>query len=114
MVSRPEPGSEATTAAQYEQEQIREWGTYVAVVPIDYYGVRAFNAGDPVPVSAVDGDSGWVFDDLVRRVGDDSPVFAGSATVVPPEPPTIDPAAVAAPAASTPTPTAAQPADQEA
>jgi hypothetical protein len=104
MVKRPEPGDAAVTASQYEQEQLREWTTYVAIVPIDYYGVRAYNTGDPVPASAVDGDAAWVFDDLVARVGDDAPAYADSATVVPPEPPTVDPAAVAAPAASTPTP----------
>lgn len=105
MVKRPEPGDAAgvTTASQYEAEQLREWTTYAAKVPIDYYGTRAYNAGDPVPVSAVDGPDAWVFDDLVRRIGDDAPAFDGSATVVDPAPPTVDPAAVAAPAASTPT-----------
>lgn len=30
-----------------------EYGTYVALGPIDIDGARAFNAGDPVPVSHV-------------------------------------------------------------
>jgi hypothetical protein len=120
MVQRPDPGDEqagVTTADQYAAAQLREWNTYVAVVPIDYYGVRAYNAGDPVPVSAVDGDDAWVYDDLVRRVGEGSPAFAESATVVDPAPPTVDPTTVGAPPVSSPTPPTTDtpaPADQEA
>lgn len=38
---------------EYRKAQEAEWGTYVATVPIDIHGGRAFNAGDPVPVSHV-------------------------------------------------------------
>jgi hypothetical protein len=41
-----------------EQElakQESEWGTYVAAAPIFIGGARAFNEGDPVPVSHVTG-----------------------------------------------------------
>ena len=105
MVKRPDPsdGGAVTTATQYEQEQLREWTTYRAVAAIDYYGVRAYNAGDPVPVSAVEGDSAWVYDDLVRRT-DEAPAYADSGTVVPPEQPTVDPSTVGAPPVSSPTP----------
>jgi hypothetical protein len=89
------------TADQYETEQQAEWSKYTAKVPIDFYGVRAYNPGDPVPASAVDGDAAWIPPELV----DTSAAYQGSQTVPPPEPPTIDPTAVAAPAASTPTPT---------
>src|SRR5690349_5929699 len=94
------------TADDLEAAQVKEYGTYVATVPIDFYGERAFNTGDPVPVSAVEGPAGWVDPSFVAKTsgkrGTDA--FTGSATVPPPEPPTIDPATVAAPAASTPTP----------
>ena len=33
--------------------QATEYGTYVAVSPIDVDGVRAYNTGDPVPLSNV-------------------------------------------------------------
>lgn len=35
-------------------KQAKEYGTYVAVEPIDVDGARAYNAGDPVPVSNVE------------------------------------------------------------
>jgi hypothetical protein len=90
-----------TTADDLEQQQKQEWSTYVAKVAIDFYGVRAFNPGDPVPASAVDGADGWVSPDYVDKR---ATPFEGSPTVVPPEAPAIDPATVAAPASSTPTP----------
>lgn len=34
--------------------QAKEYGTYVALGPIDIGGVRAFNKGDAVPVGHVD------------------------------------------------------------
>lgn len=55
-----------TTAAQYAEALGAEWGTYVAAGPIDINGVRAFNAGDPVPVSHV--ERGVVRDDQVSKV----------------------------------------------
>lgn len=45
--------SEPTTVAELKAAQQEEYGTYVAAVPIFINGVRAFNAGDPVPVSHV-------------------------------------------------------------
>lgn len=95
--------SEPTTAEQYAAAQAAEWTTYVATTAIDFYGVRAYNAGDPVPVSAVDGDSGWVPEKAVRKITDDQPAFAESATVVEPTAPTINPSSMPAPAAATPT-----------
>jgi hypothetical protein len=41
------------TAEQYRELQGAEYGTYVASVEIDINGARAFNVGDPVPVSHV-------------------------------------------------------------
>lgn len=107
MTTRQRQSSSDTsspTADQYENEQVREWNTYRARVAIDYYGTRAYNVGDPVPVSAVDGDSAWINPEYVESIGDDAPAFEGSTTVVDPAPPTIDPTSVAAPAAATPTP----------
>lgn len=46
--------SEPTTVAELKAAQVAEYGTYVAVHPIFINGVRAFNAGDPVPASHVD------------------------------------------------------------
>jgi hypothetical protein len=88
------------TADQYETEQAAEYGKYTAIVPIDYFGLRAFNVGDPVPASSVDGDDAWVPKDFVATSG----AYQGSQTVPPPEPPAIDPTTVAAPAVSSPTP----------
>jgi hypothetical protein len=96
-----------TTAEEYAQQQAEEWTTYVARVPIDYYGARAYGKGDPVPASAVgdDPDAGrWVPEHLVDRIGGDTTAFAGSPTVVDPTPPTVDPTPLAAPVAGTPTP----------
>lgn len=45
----------ANTVEDYLKAQQAEWGTYVAVVPIFVNGARAFNAGDAVPVSHVEG-----------------------------------------------------------
>lgn len=90
------------TAAEYAQAQLEEWTKYVAKVPIDYYGVRAYNVGDPVAASAVGDDPAagrWVRPDFVTETG--TP-FEGSGTVVSPEPPTINPTSVAAPAVSSP------------
>ena len=42
------------TAEELREAQAKEYGTYVALGPIDINGVRAFNEGDAVPVSHVD------------------------------------------------------------
>ncbi len=47
------PASPATVEDQ-AQAQAAEYGKYVATVAIDIHGARAFNPGDPVPVSHVD------------------------------------------------------------
>ena len=44
---------ELTPEEEYRQAQAAEYGTYVAARPIDIRGARAFNEGDPVPVSHV-------------------------------------------------------------
>lgn len=41
------------TVEEYKAAQQAEWGQYVAAEAIDIGGARAFNAGDPVPVSHV-------------------------------------------------------------
>ena len=53
------------TAAEYRDAQRAEYGTYVAVVPIDINGARAFNVGDAVPVSHV--ERGVVSDQEVAK-----------------------------------------------
>lgn len=59
--------AEVMTAAQYREALGAEWGTYVATVPIDIDGVRAFNVGDPVPVSHVERDNAPVRADQVSK-----------------------------------------------
>ena len=49
-MSEPVPQS----VEEYLAAQKAEWGEYVATEAIDINGVRAFNAGDPVPKSHVD------------------------------------------------------------
>ena len=46
--------SEPVTAAQYREEQEREYGQFVAAQAIFIDGARAFNVGDPVPASHVE------------------------------------------------------------
>ena len=53
------------TVEQYSQALRAEWGAYVALVPIFFEGVRAFNAGDPVPASHV--ESGLVSTEQVAK-----------------------------------------------
>lgn len=53
------------TAAQFKEALGAEYGTYVAVVPININGARAFNPGDPVPVSHV--ERGVVEQDQVQK-----------------------------------------------
>lgn len=69
------------TIEDYAKAQEAEYGTYVANGPIFYGGARAFNAGDPVPVSHVDTYK-YLEQGLVRRVDDPAPV-AAAAEVVP-------------------------------
>lgn len=54
------------TAAEFREEQVKEYGTYVAAQAIFIEGARAFNAGDPVPVSHV--ERGVVAADEVKKV----------------------------------------------
>lgn len=50
-MTEPDPFAEARAA----REAIRkEYAAYVALVPIDINGARAFNPGDPVPASHVE------------------------------------------------------------
>jgi hypothetical protein len=42
------------TAAELREATRAEYGQYVAVVPIDIGGARAFNVGDAVPASHVE------------------------------------------------------------
>ncbi len=44
----------AELAAQAQLEAAVEWGTYLALGPINIDGVRAFNPGDRVPKSHVE------------------------------------------------------------
>jgi len=46
--------SSPTTAAEFREALGKEYGEYVAAVPININGARAFNVGDPVPVSHVE------------------------------------------------------------
>jgi hypothetical protein len=55
-----------TTADELEAAIAKEYGTYVATAPIDIGGARAFNAGDPVPVSHI--ERGVVSQDKVAKL----------------------------------------------
>jgi hypothetical protein len=48
------PSPDELLAAELAKQE-SEWGTYVAAAPIFIGGARAFNPGDPVPVSHVTG-----------------------------------------------------------
>jgi hypothetical protein len=56
--SAPAPAAVPLATAEETEarvkEQAAEWGTWVAVAPIDHNGVRAYNPGDPVPSSNVE------------------------------------------------------------
>jgi len=54
------------TVEELREAQRVEYGTYVAVQPIDINGARAFNVGDAVPVGHV--DRGVVISDQVAKV----------------------------------------------
>lgn len=54
------------TAEQHRAAQVVEYGTYVATEVILVNGARAFNAGDPVPVSHV--ERGLVGTEQVARL----------------------------------------------
>lgn len=54
------------TAEQMLEAIRAEYSTYVAVVPIDINGARAFNEGDPVPAGHV--ERGVVVEDQVAKV----------------------------------------------
>lgn len=50
---------------EYRKAQQAEYGQFVANKPIDIRGARAFNVGDPVPASHVEG--GVVSEDDVEK-----------------------------------------------
>jgi hypothetical protein len=52
----------------FRQQQVEEWGTWVAVQQILHNGVLAYNPGDPVPASNVS-KHGYDSNGLVARVG---------------------------------------------
>lgn len=56
----------SATADEHKAAVEAEYGTYVATEPIFIGGARAFNAGDPVPVSHV--DNGVVSASVVAKV----------------------------------------------
>lgn len=56
-----------TEALAHRDAQAKEYGTYIAKEPIDINGARAFNVGDPVPVSHVERDDAPVRQDQVAK-----------------------------------------------
>lgn len=56
----------------FAARQAVEYGTYVATEAIFYNGARAFNPGDPVPVSHVE-QYGYDEQGLVEKVKADKP-----------------------------------------
>lgn len=65
------------TAVQLREALGVEYGTYVAVGPININGARAFNEGDPVPASHV--ERGVVEPDQVKKTS----TAAGRAAATP-------------------------------
>jgi hypothetical protein len=61
-----ETPADPVTAEQRREEQAKEYGTWVALGPIDHDGARAYNTGDPVPAENV---KRWKYDErgLVGR-----------------------------------------------
>lgn len=57
----------SVTAADLASEQEREYSTYIAAEAIFIAGARAFNVGDPVPVSHV--ERGVVHPSQVEKKG---------------------------------------------
>lgn len=49
-----EPVTQPNTAEEQQAAIDKEYGVYVATEPINVGSVRAFNVGDPVPVSHVE------------------------------------------------------------
>lgn len=64
--------SEPSDLDDYIAKQAVEYGTYVATGPIFHNGARAYNEGDPVPVSNVE-EYKYLDQKLVRRVEDPAP-----------------------------------------
>jgi hypothetical protein len=56
VMAAPKAGDATLTLEEYQAAQEAEWGQYVATQPIFIDGVRAFNAGDPVPAGHVKRD----------------------------------------------------------
>lgn len=57
-----------TTAEEYRQQLAAEWSTYVAASQIWVRGSLAFNPGDPVPVSNVEGEGALIPTDQVHKI----------------------------------------------
>lgn len=91
-----------SSVEEFAAAQHAEYSTYVATVPILHGGARAYNPGDPVPVSNVEAYD-YVAQGFVRKVEDPAPAAPPAATAYPvqfaPAPP-----ASAAPVAADTTP----------
>jgi hypothetical protein len=68
QVQAPDQTASPEQVKSYRQLQAEEYGAYVAVAPIDFNGVRAFNPGDPVPKANV-ARFGYERDKLVAKTG---------------------------------------------
>lgn len=60
------PFASPEETAAFVEEQVKEYGTYVAISPITFNGIPAYNVGDPVPVSNVE-RHGYLKDGLVAK-----------------------------------------------
>jgi hypothetical protein len=76
-----------TSVEDFAAAQEAEYATYVATETILHDGSRAYNAGDPVPISNVE-KHGYLQMGVVRKVGDPAPDPAASE---PPPAPEGDP-----------------------
>lgn len=54
MTSPRKETTMSQTVEEFRKELEAEYGTFVAIVAIDVDGARAYNPGDPVPVSNVE------------------------------------------------------------
>lgn len=70
--------TEPASVADYSAALQREYGTYRATDAIFINGVRAFNAGDAVPVSHIEPDDRFSIADYVEKVPESSPAVVES------------------------------------
>ena len=65
------PLATAEETSEFVEAQVKEYGTFVAIAPISFNGIPAYNIGDPVPVSNVERYN-YERDNLVARIDNEA------------------------------------------